>query len=326
MSRLYIPNSLALTNFEGIFKHNDFDFSDKNVGIEFHRKYVAMHPMAISFFAAWRDYFKENGIKQTGKIDKAIRSIPYLQRMGLFSGLGFTDPVEIKTHEESGRFIPLRKIKNGDELQEFTKEIDPLLHTDRGNAPVIKHVFGELLRNVIEHSGAKYGGNVCATFNRKKRKISIGISDAGIGIRRSISRSHRVSSDLDAIMKALTPGITGATKRIGGNEQNAGAGLFFTKSIAKSTRNYFIVYSGTGYYKLRQTPKRQPVLLLTNPEEDIHTSKSEVPFFPGTLIGIDVQIDDSKIFNNLLMEIGKAYRIGVKKSRHDFYKRIKFSP
>ena len=48
MSELYIPNSIALRNFDSIFSNNTFDFTDKEVSIRFHSNYVAMHPIVAA--------------------------------------------------------------------------------------------------------------------------------------------------------------------------------------------------------------------------------------------------------------------------------------
>jgi len=324
MSELYIPNSIALRNFDSIFSNNTFDFTDKNVSIRFHSNYVAMHPVGLAFYAALGDFFRLNQIQTKAKINFSIRSIPYLQRMGLFSALGYTDPIKIEEHEESGRFIPLRKIRTSDDLNKLMKEIDPILHTTRENSRVIKHVFSELLRNVLEHSLCPLGGNVCATYNKKREKISIGISDTGIGIFESIRRYHNVKDSKEALVSALTPGISGTTSRLGGTEENAGAGLFFTKCIAQSTRNHFLIYSGNSYFKLKTTPQYKPVVLNVNPEDDFANIKGNLLPFNGTLIGIDIFIEDTKAFNNLMYKIGHAYRLGVKKAKKNYYKRIKF--
>lgn len=109
MSRLYIPNSIALRNFDSIFKNNDFIFDDDRIDISFHPTYVAMHPVGIAFYAALADYWREKRIDVNGTLNLKIRSIPYLQRMGLFSSMGFIEPLTTKTHDETGRFIPLTK-------------------------------------------------------------------------------------------------------------------------------------------------------------------------------------------------------------------------
>lgn len=112
---------------------------------------------------------------------------------------------------------------------------------------------------------------------------------------------------------------------MGGNEQNAGAGLFFTKSIAKATRNHFLIYSGTSYFKLLITNPGKLIAFNPNPNEDKARVVHNLPYFQGTLVGIDIHISDQKAFNNLIENIGKAYQLGVKKTQKDFYKKIKFT-
>lgn len=325
MSRLYIPNSFALRNFDALFKENDFSFDNGKVEINFHPNYVALHPVGLAFYAAISYILKMKNCEFKGAINKSMRSIPYLQRMGLFKTFGFISPKKTEEHEETGRFISLTKIRNSEELDTFIKNIDPILHTNRENSFAIKHVFSEILRNVIEHSNSEYGGNVCATYNKKRKKISIGISDAGIGLYNSLKANHKVVDDKDAIIKALAPGISGTTPRLGGNAENAGAGLFFTKCIAASTRNHFLIYSGSSYFKLKITPKNKVIAFNPNPNDDYCNYRTSLPYFKGTLVGIDINIEDNKAFNNLIDNIGEAYAQGVKKSQKNFYKRINFS-
>ena len=64
---------------------------------------------------------------------------------------------------------------------------------------------------------------------------------------------------------ALTPGISGATPRIGGNETNAGAGLYFIKSIAQSSENFFVIYSGKSMFKLLKSQGVEPLLTADGP-------------------------------------------------------------
>ena len=325
MSTLYIPNSIALSNFDSVFKNNDFDFSDGKVKIQFHPKYVAMHPVGLALYAAFGDYFRLNEIKTSATINYDIRSIPYLQRMGLFSTLGYSDPVETKRHEETGRFIPLTRITTSDELATFLKDIDPILHTTPDTSRTVKHVFSEMLRNVLEHSLSPLGGHVCATYNHNRKKVSIGISDTGRGIREGMVGYKRFTNHKEAILNALIPGISGTTTRLGGTQENAGAGLFFTKCIAQSTRNHFLIYSGDSYFKLLTRPSSEEIHFNANPEDDYATIKDSLPVFPGTVIGIDIHIEDTTAFNKLMQMIGDSYRASLNKMKKDYYKRIKFS-
>jgi hypothetical protein len=324
MSTLYIPNSIALRNFDSIFKNNNYDFSDGIVDITFHPTYVAMHPVGLAFYAALGDYFISNGIETTATIGYHIRSLPYLQRMGLFDALNYADPISTRIHEESGRFIPLTRIQSSDDLTAFLKTIDPILHTARDTSRVVKHVFSELLRNVLEHSLAENGGHVCATYNRKRRKISVGISDSGQGILKGMQGYRHFTSHKEALLNALTPGISGTTRRLGGTAENAGAGLFFTKCIAQSTRNHFLIYSGDSYFKLRATPRNKDIVFNADPRKDYASIKEGLPYFNGTLIGIDVHIADTAAFNRLIDRIGDAYRHSLNKLQKDYFKRIKF--
>jgi anti-sigma regulatory factor (Ser/Thr protein kinase) len=324
MSKLYIPNSIALRNFDSLFRDNDFDFGDKTVDISFHPRYVAMHPVGLAFYAAIGDRFRDEEITTKASISYSIPSMPYLQRMGLFGALGYGNPVKMEEHEEIGRFIPLMKIRSSQALARFLKTVDPILHTTQENSRVIKHVFSELLRNVLEHSESRFGGNVCATFNRRRQKFSIGISDAGRGIFEAMREHHSLDGDKDALIAALTPGISGTTSKLGGTAENAGAGLFFTKCIAQTTRNHFLIYSGSAYFKLRLTKPHAKMEFHANPLEDNCSIREDLPYFKGTLIGIDIYIQDTKAFNSLIESIGSAYRLSVKQSRKDYYKQIQF--
>ena len=153
----------------------------------------------------------------------------------------------------------------------------------------------------------------------------IGISDAGRGLFSAIARSHDVKDDRDAIIKALTPGITGSTSRIGGNEQNAGAGLFFTKCIAQSSRNHFVIYSGSAYFKLLLGKQGESVEFNADPLKDHCHIRTDLPYFEGTLVGMDLSVDDTSAFRELALRIGEAYQLGVKKNKKDYTKKIRFT-
>jgi len=325
MSTIYIPNSVGLRNFETLFRNNTFDFSDGIANLEFHPNYVGLHPAALAFYAALSDQLAEKDIPVSGQIDRRMKSIPFLQRMGFFKSFGFDNIVETEEHEEAGRFIPLRKITSSAELRLFLTEIDPILHAGEDVKDAIKKVFSEILRNVLEHSKASHGGNVCAVFNKKKSKLTIGISDAGIGIFNSMKFHHVIATHQDAILLALRPGITGTTSRLGGTAENAGAGLFITKSIAQATRNHFLVYSGNSYYKLNLVPSASSISYSADPLLDRHTVRSDMPFFQGTLIGIDINTNDTPIFKDLIAKVGDIYQLSVKKAKKNYYSKIRFT-
>ena len=161
-------------------------------------------------------------------------------------------------------------------------------------------------------------------YYKSSNRIAIGIADAGIGVRETIGVSHRVTDDASAIRLALQPGITGTTSRIGGTEFNAGAGLFFTKSIAALGRNIFVLASGANAFKLLPGRESKQLKLFPDPMEDSHRFL-DIPRWQDTVVGIDVSVREDVEFAKLLSEIRKAYKIDVSKSRKDYYKKIRFA-
>jgi hypothetical protein len=215
------------------------------------------------------------------------------------------------------------QIRTTEELRKAIADLVPLLHAAPEVADPIKYVFSEMVRNVLEHSSSPVGAFVAAQYYPETRRIAIGIADAGVGILEHMRRFHRVQSAQEAIRLALQPGITGTTARIGGTEFNAGAGLFFTKSIASFSQNMFLLYSGDAAYRLM---KGDPdvVELHTDPNDDGHLFPVGLPPWPGTVVGIDINVDRGLAFADLLEKIRKAYYLDVKRKK-DYSNKIRFT-
>jgi hypothetical protein len=151
----------------------------------------------------------------------------------------------------------------------------------------------------------------------------LGIVDTGVGIKQTISRFHVVKTDKDAIQLALTPGITGTTSNEGGTDYNAGAGLFFTKSISRTNKDFFVLYTGNTLYKLLK--KQEPETgLNSDPFDDRHTLDDQLPAWQGTVIGVDMTLDDNEDFSALLENIREVYTNTVRSRRLKQYKKPKF--
>ena len=319
--KLFLPNSANLQNITGILRH--LDLSDVRV-LEFsmHPKWVAVHPVVLAMTACLATKVRASGGRVTGYATQ-VPAINYLLRMGLFDFLRIDPQQEIREHEQAGRFIPLTQIRSANELRESITSLIPLLHAPPAVADPIKYVFSEMVRNSLEHSQSQIGAFVCAQYYRKTRRIAIGIADAGIGVFRSMKRHHSVQTSEEALRLALQPGVTGTTNRIGGNQFNAGAGLFFTKSIVVLSRNRFVVYSGDCMFRLMLTRQRYQPQLHADPMDDPHKFVS-APHWDGTIVGIDLNIEQSIEFADLLSQIRRAYQIDVKRKK-DYTNKIRFS-
>ncbi|MEK6792788.1 MAG: ATP-binding protein [Nanoarchaeota archaeon] len=304
---------------------NNLDFSDKSsFTIYSHPKWLNVHPAFLTLLAC----MATNAGNENTKFDNLTAlSGHYLDRMGLFNFTSQSSPYTIKKHEEAGRFIPLTLIKNSTEQSKFITDMIPLLHLPADKTEAIKYTIGELVRNVIEHANSQSGAIVAAQYYKKSNTIRMGICDNGIGIRKSMSVFWKDHSDTDinAIKWALAPGISGTTNREGGTEENAGAGLFFIKSIAQVARNYFMIYSGSGIYKLLLHDKRiANPRIHPDPNDDEHSERNDAPYFQGTLVAIDLSLNGSENFTKLLSNIREVYGKAVRERKKSRYRQPRF--
>ncbi len=319
--KIHLSNSAFLGNIDSFLY--SFDNEDPNaLEITANKKWISIHPVVLAMVAAL-------GLK----IDSANISFEkleatskhYLERIGLFKLLGLKSGIIITEHEAAGRFIPLAKITSSEEVSSFITDMVPLLHLEPHQADPIKYIISELVRNVFEHSCSNVGAILCAQFYKKSNTIRIGIVDAGIGIKKAINLSYKTGSDMEAIGLALTPGITGTTKKTGGTEFNAGAGLFFIKSIAKVNRDFFMIYSGNAMYKLlKSTSAAKRIRLCSDPFKDRHSKKDDFPYWQGTAVGIDISLDDRPEFSLLLDFIRDTYVRVIKEQKKSKYKKARF--
>lgn len=313
--RIHIPNSAFLGNIDPFIR--SFDPSKPRVlKITANKRWISVHPVVLCMVAAL-------GIRSdTVRCEELeARSRHYLERMGLFKFLRISSGLRFTEHEPAGRFIPLTQVRDSDQLSHFLRDMIPLLHLEQDQADAIRYVVGELIRNVIEHAKSPHGAIVCAQYY-KQGMIRIGVVDIGVGIRSSIMQSHRITGDLDAIRLALTPGITGTTMKEGGTESNAGAGLFFIRSIAKVHRDFFVIYSGSALYKLLKSAGRE--ILHADPFDDNHSKRADFPAWQGTVVGIDISLRPTKEFSHLMDLIRDTYVKTIKERKKAQYRKPQF--
>ena len=311
-----------LRNFESFFRGFDTEDPTK-LTITSHEKWVNIHPAILAMIAALGSKMDSKSIT----IEKITASSGhYLSRMKLFEALGKESQYTISEHESAGRFIPITQIRTQEEQSKFITEMIPLLHLAPEHADAIKYTIGELVRNVLEHSGSENGAFVAAQYYPQANMVRLGICDTGVGIWRTIHQSWPAKTDIEAIKLALTPGVTGTTRREGGTDLNHGAGLFFIKSMAMVARDYFVVYSGTGLYKLTKRDVRTKGFptLHADPSRDKHAESNDAPNFPGTVVAVDISLDQTNEFTALLSAIGGVYAQAVKERKKMRYKKPRF--
>lgn len=318
--KINLPNSAFLGNIDPFLRN--FDPSNPNfLEITANEKWISVHPVVLSMLASL-------GVSMKPAITcekLEAKSKHYLFRMGLLKMLNMVSDISIVEHEPAGRFIPLTQIRGSNEITEFITEMIPLLHLEPDHAQTIGYIVSELVRNVLEHANSKYGAFLCAQYYTKSNTIRIGIADTGVGIKTSINQSYSVKTDLEAVKLALWPGITGTTRREGGSEQNAGAGLFFIKSIAWANRDFFVIYSGNAIYKLLRRSKTSRLRLNADPFKDRHSTEEQFPYWQGTVVGIDINLDQTEEFSRLLDAIREVYTAAIKERKKAKYRRPRFA-
>lgn len=319
--KVFLSNQGNLRNFKSFTESLDLSHANK-LEITTHDKWVTVHPANLVLTAALAIQTGKENVEIVGNVPDTGR---YLDRMGLYDLAKTPSPFVYRKKEESGRFVPVKIIKTSEDQSRFITDMVPLLHLSEENATIVKYVIGELVRNVLEHSFSQNGAIVAAQYYKKTNRVSIGICDTGIGVWKSLQTYWHPKNDIEAIKLALTPGITGTTRREGGTAENAGAGLFFIKSIAKITRNYFVIYSGNAEYTLLKHKKRVKMpRLFADPDRDPHSETNDAPSFQGTLVAVDISLDETQEFNSLLASIGEVYDKAIRERKRAKYKMPRF--
>ena len=319
--KLNLPNSAFIGNIDPFLK--SYDPSNPDIlEISANKKWISVHPVILTMISALAISKK---FKKINCEPLEATSKHYFERMGLFNFLKIDSGIKVHAHEPAGRFIPITNIKTSTQLNDFITEMIPLLHLNPDKVEPIKYIISELVRNVLEHSSSSKGAMVAAQYYLKSNTIRIGIADVGLGIKKTITQSHKAESDLAALQLALMPGITGTTSKEGGTEYNAGAGLFFIKSIAKVNRDFFMIYSGNAMYKLlKRDEDSKRIRLYADPFQDRHSKDENYPYWQGTVVGIDISLNNTQEFATLLELIRETYRKSLKERKNIKYKSPRF--
>ncbi|HEV2205725.1 MAG TPA: hypothetical protein VGR36_04260 [Candidatus Acidoferrales bacterium] len=301
---IQIPNEASVHILRSFLSRNLFFSEDATeFEIAFHPRFVYLQPFALAMLAAWGYDCRQRQIPiRCPNVDTSY--VDYAWRMGLFGELGIAYEPKRHIHEEAGRFIPLRRITRGSDVQAFLADVAPLLHRPE-HIQAVQYCFSELIRNVLEHAGGA-PAFACAQYYHAPRRVSIGVADCGIGLLKSLRRAFNIAEDSDAILEALTPGVTGSPPQMYGSPDNAGVGLFFTKSIAKASGEYFAIFSGTSAFRLRRRRHREQLRLFVDPRADRHDIYQGLPNWHGTVVAVDIGVRQERGFDQTMAAIREA--------------------
>lgn len=223
-----------------------------------------------------------------------------MARMKLFEHLGVDYAARpVTEREESGRFLPVTRVSKKEDVPAVIGNISALLHLqdDPESLSAVQYCVSELLRNVLEHSGSPDGAFVAAHRYTKKgpHRVTIAVADCGRGVADHLGQVHpeALTDDRVALGLAMRPGITGAKAGMYGVPDNAGAGLFITRCMAKGTGGYFLLASGRAAYRLRRSRDDDEMVRLCIDAYD--DPRRDDWLFPspweGTVVSVEVRTE-----------------------------------
>ncbi len=301
MPTFTIPNNASIHTLKSFLGTNKpFADSRTPARLIMHPKWAHMDPVALAMSAAWGGWCHRHCRNCEIAIENTVGGhTNYARRMGLFKLLNVPEVDALEEHEEAGRFLPLAQVKTRSELSAVIADVSALLHLDKepDGLAAVQYCVSELLRNVLEHSGSQDGAYICAQryTNKKPKRVSIAVADCGWGIAEHIGNSYPEAKHDNrlALRLAMQPGITGAYKdAVYGATENAGAGLFITRAIAKATGGYFVLLSGNAVFRLRRSRRTDQALVyhdaFSDPRHDLWVTDSN---WQGTVAAVEVATD-----------------------------------
>ncbi len=203
----------------------------------------------------------------------------YMQRADYYSALGFDMPENFTRHDTSTRLLPVSKIPI-DELEAEPNRIAGQLKTlilshlklSESVSDNMDLALGEIIDNVVQHSGASSPGVACAQYYPSDAYIEICVADCGVGIPASMAENPDYAGLSDADLLAMAfkqkTGQWYGRSHAGTNKVSGGMGLSFASNLVRAIGGHIWAISHSTAVHLSCAG----------------TEKLKGLFYPGTLI------------------------------------------
>jgi anti-sigma regulatory factor (Ser/Thr protein kinase) len=169
--------------------------------------------------------------------------------MNLFEHLEVPYEEDFQRRDETGRFTPIRLIKDQEDVGPTTDAILELVLRQFENArdfiPALEWVVYETVDNIRLHADTAVPGTVCAQYFPTRQRLDVAICDLGQGI--SGSLEHHLDpweGPGDAIKMALKRGVTRD------QEVGQGNGLPGAVEIAEENEGEFRIWTDEVVYEV----------------------------------------------------------------------------
>jgi hypothetical protein len=220
-------------------------------------------------------------------------------------GLDALSGGSVPTYDEPHRTVRLTRVRKPAEIEPTAERMASLVISDEGAYDVrraVRYVLVELLRNVLQHSKDPLGAVAAAQRmgpqqRRQRPMIQLAVADAGIGIPRSLHRTHPHLVDYrQALERALLPHISGTFEEgLTGSFENAGLGLYMTSEMARQTGGRLLIAT-TGAALVVQGGSTD------TPGSPKFLQPSGLGF-PGTLVSFEIPTDAVQDYHALMQSI-----------------------
>ncbi len=308
-----------------LFHHYQiYDIDDTQVTIDLPEEcYLTTEAMA--FLCSWGLARKEKGssIAFGGEADV----LNYLSRMDLFQHLGFDYKEKFNRHNETGRFIPLRLIRDFTDVTRATDAICELVIHQFENAheflPALEWAVNEVIDNVYNHACISTPAAICGQYYPKNKRLEIAIVDSGRGIKASLAESFDLPDDKTAIGKAMQRGVTR------NKDEGQGNGLAGTREIVLKNGGSLRVWSGNSQYHISKgveqgfhnipTMQGTGVLIKLNTEQPVDLSDTFIGENDWSYINVlceEIEKEGSlkvseEVINTFTREAGRRLRLKI---------------
>jgi len=267
---LRIPSSLGLTGaLEFAHKLNDITPSE-DLELDF-SQVTWVQPFGMLYTAqSIKRFIDENShinVAIAG-IDLTVPAISYAANVGFFRAWGVEHPYLTALAQGGSTYLPVTQLPLtsvhssqhlGREVEAIANDLAArLVYPETGNMlEAISYAMREVIRNVAEHSNSTHVW-YCAQYLPKKGTIEIAILDSGVGLRSTLLQNpyirDQLTTDREALMYALTPGISGkmykGIKIEHNNDwQNSGFGLYMNYRLCNEGGSFFICSGEAGLYR-----------------------------------------------------------------------------
>lgn len=301
--KAFFSNQGNLRNVRKFLEKLDFSEPERLI-VQAEGEWLAVHPAQLTMVA---NLALQAGKWQAEMSDNLPVSGKVLAEMGLYEFMGSKSPFKGAVADEK-EAIPLMMVRDEGDRAKLMKKVG-LMELEREQRRVVQFLVGSLVDNALEWSDV--APVVAVKYYPKTRRVGLSVCDAGKGVWGSLNEAWKPRNDLDAIEMALRPGVSGMNEHLGGKAVVGGMGLFAARAMAKLTRDYFLIYSGTGMYEMMRGDKRSRRKIRGDAMRDRCFKTNEMAPFLGTLVAMDVSVDEVTEFQEMMNEIVRAYRLAL---------------